>query len=444
MVAIPPKHRSFLTSPAGIQAKSIPAPEGFSLVTSHVYTKIALFFENVHKDPGFMHWPRLKASLEGALNHYYPLTGRLVKGNNGRYDITNFEKGALFEVADSVDDFQEYKRSNFSYSVVPFEEMIAVQSYVSRDSPLFGAKIVYTRCGSCVLNFSFHHKVMDGWCLTQFLALFARLSRGETIEEDELHMYTDKDRKPVQPLPGLNHAELYPRYAPGEAPPPTIQMGPSKKLIFSFERSVMKKLKASVLEDAGQPKAKLSQFDILSSFVHRAIVKARRAPEDSCADMLCIVSNHHQHPDYDMVKYLGNFIMPVPLHNTAQEVLDKGIFQVATELRAKTRSVTVPFMESLEHYFNTSPNVEEITSPISSLARGAVGFSDWSRFVNNFDLGYGPYVRLRSFVETSPLALITVMPYLPDTIEVIIQLDRRSMDRLVTDRDFMSYVKCIN
>lgn len=101
-------------------------------------------------------------------------------------------------------------------------------------------------------------------------------------------------------------------------------------------------------------------------------------------------------------------------------------------------------MESLEHYFNTSPNVEEITSPISSLARGAVGFSDWSRFVNNFDLGYGPYVRLRSFVETSPLALITVMPYLPDTIEVIIQLDRRSMDRLVTDRDFMSYVKCIN
>lgn len=101
-------------------------------------------------------------------------------------------------------------------------------------------------------------------------------------------------------------------------------------------------------------------------------------------------------------------------------------------------------MESLEHYFNTTENVENITSPISSLGRGAVGFSDWSRFVNNFDLGYGSYIRLRSFVETSPLALITVMPFLPETIEVVIQLDRISMDRLVTDRDFMSFVKTIH
>lgn len=309
MVPLPPIHRSFITAPAGIQAKSIPAPEGFSLVTSHVYTKISLFFENVHKDPGFMHWPKLKASLETALNHYYPITGRLIKGVNGRYNITNFEKGGLFEVVNSADDFQDWKRSNFSYSVVPFEDMISIKSYVSRDSPLFGVKLFYTRCGSCVVNFSFHHKVMDGWCLTQFLALFARISRGEKIEEDEIHLYTDKQRKPVQPLPGLNHAELYPRFPLGGAPAPTIQMGPSKKLIFSFERDVMKKLKASVLEDAGQPKAKLSQFDILSSFVHRAIVKARKTPGDSCADMLCIVSNHHQHPDEDMVKYLGNFIM---------------------------------------------------------------------------------------------------------------------------------------
>lgn len=309
MVPIPPKHRSFLTVPAGIEAKSIPAPEGFSLVTSHVYTKLCVFFENVQKDPGFMHWPKLKASLETALNYYYPFTGRLVKGVNGRYSVTNFDKGALFEVHDSADDFQDYKRSNFSYSVVPYDEMIPIQSYVSRDSPLFGIKLVYTRCGSCVLSFSFHHKIVDGWCLTQFLSLLARVSRGEKIEEDEIHLYTDKDRKPVQPLPGFNHAELYPKYPPGEAPLPTIQMGPSKKLIFSFERDVMKKLKKSVLEDADQPKARLSQFDILSAFIHRAIVKARRAPGDSCADMLCIVSNHHQHPDYDMVKYFGNFIM---------------------------------------------------------------------------------------------------------------------------------------
>lgn len=310
MVPIPPKHRAFITVPAGLQSESIPAPEGFSLVTTHVYTKLSLFYDNVNKDPTFMNWPYMKRNIEKALNYYYPLTGRLVKGQNGRYSITNFDKGALFEVHDSADLFGDWKKHNFSYSVVPYDEMIPIKSYVSRDSPLFGVKMIYTKDGGAVMNMSFHHKVVDGWCLVQFISLLGRICRGEKIEDDEIFLYTDKDRKPVQPLPNMNYSEFYPSYGPGEMPPPTINLaGPSKKFIFTFEKEAMLKLKKTTLEEAGQPKAKISQFDVLCSFIHRSVVKARRAPADSRADMVCIVGNHQNHPDENMVKYFGNFIM---------------------------------------------------------------------------------------------------------------------------------------
>lgn len=106
--------------------------------------------------------------------------------------------------------------------------------------------------------------------------------------------------------------------------------------------------------------------------------------------------------------------------------------------------MTVPYMESLEYYINNSANVEEITSPVSRLGRGAIGISDWSRFVNNYDVGHGQVLCLRSFVDTSPIPLITVMPYKADTVDVIIQLDNKSLKRLVQDREFMAFVKSIN
>jgi hypothetical protein len=132
----------------------------------------------------------------------------------------------------------------------------------------------------------------------------------------------------------------------------------------------------------------------------------------------------------------------VPL--TAKETMEKGVFNVAKELRKNLKAMDIPYMESLEHYFNNSKNVEQIVSPIARVAYGGVGFSDWSRFVNNYDIGWGKHLCARSFVETSPLPLITILPYQPNTIEVVIQLDNTCMDRLMRDRDFMTYVKTIH
>lgn len=444
MVPIPPKHRSFITCETGLNSGNVPAPEGFSLVTSHIYIKFIVFFENTKNDPQFMNPVWFRSKLEEALNLHHPYTGRLIKKENSRYEIGHFDKGALFEVCDSADDFQQWKRSNFSYNVVPYEDLIPIKGYVGRDSALFGTRLTFTKNGGCALAMSVHHKIADGICLTQMLDKFVRICRGEGLDEDEICIYTDKMRKPVKPLPNVDHSILYPRYPVGEAPAPTIQPAPSKKLIFEFDKTSLNKLKKSVIESGNDSNVKLTQFEVLTAMIHRAIIKARRDQPDQLADLLCIVSQRHFHPDENMINYFGNYIVPVPVPFTAKEALDKGLFQVAKELGDSIRSMTVPYMESLEYYINNSANVEEITSPVSRLGRGAIGISDWSRFVNNYDVGHGQVLCLRSFVDTSPIPLITVMPYKADTVDVIIQLDNKSLKRLVQDREFMAFVKSIN
>jgi hypothetical protein len=307
MVPIPPKHRSFITCNAGLQSGTIPSPEGFSLVTSHIYTKMSVFFENTDCEPGFMNPETIRASLQKTLEYYYPLSGRLIKKENGRYDIGHFDKGVLFEVCDSADDFQVWKNSNFSYSVVPFEELIPIKRYVGRDSPLLGIRLVYTRCGSCIISLSIHHKLADGVVSANFISVLTRISRGEKIDPSEVHMYTDQKRKPVQPLPGVDHNTLYPHYLPGEAPLPTIKPGPSKKLIFSFDMNVMEQLYKKVIESGNDSNTRISQFEVIAAFVHRSIVKARKYAPDHCADLICIKAQHHLHPDPNMVNYFGNY-----------------------------------------------------------------------------------------------------------------------------------------
>lgn len=309
MVAIPVKHRSYITVPKGLETKSMPSPEGFSLVTSHVYTKVIFFFENTHNDPVFYDWQRVKTNLTEALNHYYPFTGRLSKKENGRYDIENFDKGALFEVGDSADSLQDWKKSNFSYGVVPYTELIPVHNYVSRDSPLFACKMTYTIDGGCVVTYVVHHKIADGVCLTEMLKVLSRISRGERIPTDEIFIYTDRMRQPVKPLPNVDHSTLYQTIPVKDRLPPTVKMGPSMKLIFSIGKESSKQLKQDALNKVGLKEAKISQFNIISAFINKAIVKARRANNDSCADLLCIVGNHHKSQDKNMRRYLGNYIM---------------------------------------------------------------------------------------------------------------------------------------
>lgn len=304
MVLLPPKQREFLVTDAGLKVGRMPAPGGVSLVTSHIYTRITGFLENDHNnyvDPNIY-----KNLIQKTLELFYPYTGRLIPLGNGHYDIGHFDKGALFEVVESTDDFQKWKASNFSYSVVPYEDLSPIKSYVGRDTPLFGVRLVYFPDGSACATYNIHHKIADGTNFTQFYIALCKLGRGEDVDPNDVWCYTDQMRKPVKPLPGVDHRLLYPSYEPGTAPPIDIKIAPFKKVIFAFSRKGVAEMKRKAMESSTVP---LSQFEVMCAAIHKAIIKARQREPDYCSDLVYIVSQHHKHPDDNMMKYLGNYIV---------------------------------------------------------------------------------------------------------------------------------------
>jgi hypothetical protein len=125
----------------------------------------------------------------------------------------------------------------------------------------------------------------------------------------------------------------------------------------------------------------------------------------------------------------------------------KQIDEIAKDISEAARKINIPYMESLEYYINHADHVDWIQSPAARLGRGAIGLSDWSRFTPLFDYGYGSNLTLRSFVESSPIPLITIMPSMPctpDVLDVVVQLDVESLERLVKDKELMAFVKHIH
>ncbi|CAO3622962.1 unnamed protein product [Mucor hiemalis] len=323
MVPIPPKYRAYIKAFNGIKAKSIPSPIGLSLVTDHTYFKLISFYKNKNNDPFFCNWQKIEHNFAQTLEYYFPFTGRLVKKENGRYDIAHFDEGALFEVADSADTFSDYSNSNFSYTTVPYDELIPITAFVSLSCPILGIKVTILKDGSFVIGYVINHKLADGNCMTEFIKLFCRISKGETISENEVIFYTDKDREPVKPLAGVDITLVYPRIPFKKRPLPTVPFkGPARRLVFSMSKQNEAQLKNDVLQEAGQQGAKISRFNVFFSLLRKAITKARLLDDEFNGELVCAIGNHYKCKDKNMIKYLGNYAMLAPFPSTVKQVMN--------------------------------------------------------------------------------------------------------------------------
>ncbi|KAI8992304.1 transferase [Pilobolus umbonatus] len=439
MTPLPPKYHQFLTCPNGLASPVIPSPVGLSLVTSHFYIKFFCFYENTHHRPDFMNPRFLRQTMEHTLNYFYPLTGRLIVRENSRYDIGHFDRGGLMEMVDSVDTFKEYKECRYSYSVVPYDELLSLQSFVSKESPLFGVRVTYLKCGSVVMGYSIHHKMMDGSGCHLFLDTLCKIGRQEYVDPSVVKLYFDGDRSPLRSLPGVDHSLLYP-YTSG-----SMQTSIARKtriVTFSFDQQKLCLIQEMINEEAGYASS-LSKVICLLALMYKSVIRARQVDNQSLSDLICIISKRHKHKDERMKYYFGNHILPVICSHTKESVMKTRLCDLAVELSQKIESVDIPYIESLECYLNQAENVHEIMRPFGRLAMGAIGVSDWSRFIYNSDMSYGSHSVIRSYLDPSPFAIGIILPASDGLMDVAMQLDNISMDKLLTDPQFIQYVTSV-
>lgn len=301
MTPLPPTYRTFVQPETLPENKSYPAPEGISLITSPVYTKVALFVEQ-DEIRGLIPINTLEKAIAKVLSKLYLYAGRLSPEPRGRFSVHNFDKGCLFQVCESSGSFEGYKKKRFGYGTAPLGDFMPLHQYASLDTPLMGVQLTQLQGGQ-VLGFSFLHRLSDGLADTIFIASLACVLRNE---EPPFEMYYDWQRPPVQPNPEYDHSIDYP--VMNEKPQrPTGEPDHNVKRVFVINRDKADELKRQVEHEMEGTNIKISVRDAITAFMYRAIVKAKRV-KGKC-DFVYVVGKRHAHPDTRLLQHFGNYFV---------------------------------------------------------------------------------------------------------------------------------------
>ncbi|KAG7960596.1 hypothetical protein I3843_10G132400 [Carya illinoinensis] len=159
----------------------------------------------------------LKDSLSRVLVPYYPLAGRLHWIHGSRLELHCNAKGVQLLEAyseaklDELGDFAPMKA---------IEDLVPKVDYGSpiEDWPLLLVQVTRFSCGGLCVATVMSHTMVDGWSAAKFFNAWAKLARGDDLEENDMPFH---DRTILQPLESL----MPPRFEHIEFTKPPLRLG---------------------------------------------------------------------------------------------------------------------------------------------------------------------------------------------------------------------------
>ena len=134
----------------------------------------------------------LKSSLLEAINHFPPVSSKLIKISDHEYGFELSSEGLVFEVMESSDRFEE---CNNKYNYInPVKTL--------ENNPLAKIRITHTPGGS-VLGVSISHAITDGFSYFHFLSSWARLFQDKPFyppTHQRSLLVSNQDMSPNIPL----------------------------------------------------------------------------------------------------------------------------------------------------------------------------------------------------------------------------------------------------
>ncbi|CDH51196.1 predicted protein [Lichtheimia corymbifera JMRC:FSU:9682] len=436
MAPLPPTYRTFVQPETLPEKKSYPAPKGISQVISPtLYPRHAVFIEQDDRR-GLIPVNKLEKAISKALTIFYLFAGRLSPESPGRFSVKDFDKGCLFQVCELPDSFEEYKKNRFGYATVPVDQLMPIHRYTSFDTPLVGVQLTQLQGGQA-LAYSINHLLADAVPFAGFMSAVAYALRHEKVPPIEL--YYDWQRPPLKPSPKYDLSIDYPVMK--EVPKPVIAMdpGPSMRRVFAIAEDKAEELKRQMKQEvADKEDARISVRDAITAFMYRAIVNARRL-KGQC-NLVYMVSKRNAHPDKRLLQYFGNYFVPVTVPGKHDELMHSPMSSTAQRIREHVDQVNPEYMDSLEYYLNNVEDPSKVCPPLFQVTAKDVMWSDGSRLVAGYDVGYGKHSNVaRSWSNPVPMAMVTMSPNYKGAFEMMVQLEPESMKRLMNDKQVQYY-----
>ncbi|KAL8242522.1 hypothetical protein R6Q59_012824 [Mikania micrantha] len=369
----------------------------------------------------------LKKSLSKCLTRYYPFAGRFPSLSSPYVDCN--DEGVLFleartdtQLADTFNRMNTNCQDDETDQLFP-DDMINYKNTTSTD--LVAVQLTHFACGGSALAVSFSHAIGDGRTLSSFLQHWVSVAR-----------YGSTDHIQVLPLnPHFIQSPLTQRPEMGPTPIEHVNVVMKK---FVFPNSRLSELKKKIAAGSvNNP----TRFEVLTSLVYKTMVAAATA-RSGCfkPSYLIIMVNVRDKLVPKLPQSTVGNLVKVMMAKTMHES-QTSLSLVAAEIRKEKQLLDgiKTMQDSIE---STKSVIEQIKNgKFENIHKGKYHVSSACGFgLNKLDFGWGK--PMGTFVEFKSINANTVV--LMDTIdddgiEVMVFLDKETMEIFENDNEMLSY-----
>ncbi|XP_004493179.3 hydroxycinnamoyl-CoA:piscidic acid hydroxycinnamoyltransferase-like [Cicer arietinum] len=362
-----------------IPSKPTPNPKLFSLceqIKLHTHAPVLYVYNNKTTSSSSTStstfFETLKNSLSQALVIFYPLAGRLSwTKEGGRWEIHCNAKGALLieakcEELTNLNELGDFVPTNLVSQLIPnIDYNLPIQ-----DIPLLAVQLTRFQCGGFTLGVALCRATIDGTATMCFVNTWAKLARGEKLNENELP-YHDRVLLNSRKLKHSASLNCHPEF---HAPPGWLgrDLDDTREVVVATVKLAQEqvyKLKRKVGSCARfQPTSKdiskkkpYSTFEVIVGYLWRCVTKARytQGNSDQPTRLSTLVNCRNRLKPPLPSGYAGNAAFPtVTPTRSFNDIIRKPLGNVVEDVREALERVTGDYVMSALDYIDREKEMD--------------------------------------------------------------------------------------
>lgn len=401
-----------------------------------IHYNLRLLFYRIPSDEYAHFVAKLKESLSAVLVQFFPLAGRLAKGEDGRFVIDCNDAGVEFVQATIDASFEDL---GDSFDFKPYFGELAQWGHLTRsdrgDIPLLSVQVTRFLDGGVSIGVSHSHVAMDGYSIWHFMVSWGECSRGVPISKPPMH-----DRTVFKPKEELSYsiaAKLPFRLEPF-LPPPTL----FHQTVFHFSSQALTTLKR--MATAPTTRRPPSSYEVLSAHCWQRVTAARQIPPQMPLSFVVLANwrwGRRGMPQPPISEaYFGNAVTWTNAYATATEILHEDLPRsVARIMDALDVCTSLDTLNGTIHWVelhDTRLGLDTLWFP--GITMNVASSHRFPTYDVDFGWGIPSCVRpVRVGGQGGEICIFPCHPSGKGGIDVCIKLDPSSLERLQRDPLFL-------
>ncbi|KAM7263915.1 hypothetical protein ACFE04_001598 [Oxalis oulophora] len=363
----------------------------------------------------------IRNALAKVLVHYYPLSGRLKNGPDGKLGVDCVDKGVLF-----VEALADCNIALLGDVTIPDYTVLGKLVYVFpgaeniTDVPLMTAQVTRFKGGDFVLGLTLNHAMADGIAAMEFINSWGETARGLPLTSPPfLDRTLIKSRQPPQrdhPIEFTNIIDIS----------NMERLYQEEKLLiksFQFDAEKLAKLKKIAIEDGSVVKT-CTSFTVLAAFLWRARSRALKMNSNQEVRLLITVDIRARLKDQQLPKgYFGNATIVAECHCLAGELIEKPFPYVVKMVQSSVQGVDSESVQSYIDYFEKDRPIPCLTATLL--------ITSWTRIpFNTANFGWGDATQFGTCMLPREIALFSPYGGEKKGVSVVLGLPVSAMNSL--------------